>query len=365
MRLRSLRSLVFFGLAFLLGGWIIPNLRVSWGGPQAHASPFGEPDLSRLNPEEVYARAAAIAGRSVVNIDTEKRVRVRSLFFDDDDFFGGPRYRRVAGSGSGVIVSSDGDILTNAHVVEGADTIAVTLPDGRQFKGRVIGSDHSTDVALVKVDGSNLPAAHIGTSQGLVPGQIAVAIGNPLGLRFTVTHGIVSALGRPIKLGDRVYENLIQIDCPINPGNSGGALVDRNGQVIGINTLVAEAANGVGFAIPIDTAQRIASELRKYGKVKRPWTGLYCGPVTPDIQRYFGLDRAEGAFVEGVVPDSPADQAGIRRGDILLEMNGQKVRDDDDLRHMTEKLKIGQKVTVRIRRGDQMGAGEMTIRESP
>lgn len=348
--------------AFLAGGLILPNLRVSWSGPKALANPGSEVDPSAIAPEEIYARAAAVGGRSVVNIDTTKNVRVGDRF--DELFFGGPRYQKVAGSGSGVILNEQGDIVTNAHVVEGADTIRVTLPDGRQFRGSVVGADHSTDVALVKISGKDLPVAKIGSSKGLIPGQMAVAIGNPLGFRFTVTHGIVSALGRPIKYEDRVYENLIQTDCPINPGNSGGALVDRLGRVIGINTLVVEA-NGVGFAIPIDTAVRIAAQLKQYGKVKRPWTGLYCGPITRDIQEYFGLESRDGAIVAGVAPNSPAAEAGIQRGDILLSIDGQKVADEDAVRKLTEKLRIGDKIRIRIQRGDRQGDATLTLAEAP
>lgn len=354
------RTAVLILVAFAVGGLLLPNLRVSWNGPAAMANP---PDLSRLSADEVYARAAAQAAPAVVNIDTEARVRVRGFFLDDDMF--GPRFRRVSSSGSGVVVSADGDIITNDHVVGNAEKIAVTMPDGRKLTGRVIGSDHSTDVALIHVDGGNLPTARLGTSHGLIPGQLAVALGNPLGLRFTVTHGIVSALGRPVKIGDRVYENLIQTDCAINPGNSGGALVDHDGKVIGINALVMEAANGVGFAIPIDTALRIAKELKQYGKVKRPWTGIFAVAVNESIRRYFGLARAEGAIVEGVVPGSPADQAGIERGDIIIELDGKAIRDDDDLRHITEALRIGSRTRIVVMRGDQRAPVDLQIRESP
>src|SRR5437016_9499433 len=199
-RLARFDLVVIVALAFVLGGWVMPNLHVSWREPVAQAKGT---DITTISPDEVYARAAAVAGPSIVNIDTESRVRVRSFF--DDDSFGGPRYRRVSSSGSGVLVSADGEIITNEHVVGNAESIKVTLPDGRAMNGRVLGVDHSTDVALIKVDGANLHPAKIGTSQGLIPGQLTVALGNPLGLRFTVTHGIVSAMGRPIKIGDRVY----------------------------------------------------------------------------------------------------------------------------------------------------------------
>jgi S1-C subfamily serine protease len=175
----------------------------------------------------------------------------------------------------------------------------------------------------------------------------------------------VSALGRPVNLEGRVYENLIQTDCAINPGNSGGALVDRVGRVIGINTLVSEAANGVGFAIPVDTAMRIVAELRKHGKVIRPWTGLISEPVTENIAAYYGLANLEGALVAGVYRDSPGHRAGFRRGDIITDLDGKRVKDDTDFRHRIEKMKIGQTVTIAIRRGDQTGKGELTLEEAP
>ncbi len=347
--------------AFLLGGIVVPNVRLRW--EPAHAAPAAVNPVLQA-PEEVYARAAALAGPSVVNIDTEGRVRVRSLF-DEDFLLGGPRYQRVTTSGSGIILNPYGDIVTNEHVVGNADSIKVTLEDGHQYTGRVVGTDHSTDVAVIHIAANNLPAARLGSSQQLVPGQLAVAIGNPYGLRFTVTHGIVSATGRPVKVQDRIYENLIQTDCAINPGNSGGALLDREGRVIGINTLVMDAANGVGFAIPIDTAERIVRELKKYGKVKRAWTGIYAGPVTQSIRRYLGIQEDGGAFVEGVVPGSPADEAGVQRGDIVMELGGKHVTDDDSLRRITEGLHIGEKTTIKVFRGNQRAAGEITLREAP
>jgi serine protease Do len=363
MKTGYLRSLLILGGAVVAVGMVIPNLRLTWREPRAVATPPGGVDPASIHPEEIFARAAALASPSVVNIDTERRVRLRGSLLEEEFF--GPRYQRVAGSGSGVIINAEGDIITNEHVVAGAERIVVTLADGRQFDGRVVGGDRRTDVALIKIAGDKLPVAKLGSSAKLIPGQISVAIGNPLGLRFTVTHGIVSALGRPIRVGDRIYEDLIQTDTAINPGNSGGALVDREGKVIGINTLVDQQAHGIGFAIPIDTAMRIVKQLKQYGKVKRPWTGLYTMPITRIIQVRFGVDFTEGAFVQGLDRGSPADEAGILPGDVVLELNGQRVRDPESLRQIVDRLRIGQTVPIIVYRQGERLKGEITLREAP
>jgi serine protease Do len=365
MKLTTGRWVTLVAIALGMGIWIAPYVRVSWREPDADAQQAARNnDTQPLPAEEIYARAARIGGRAVVNIDTEQRVRTRRYNWFGDELLGPPR-SVPAGTGSGVIINAEGDVVTNQHVVEGADRIIVTLQSGQKFDGKLVGADRSTDIAVVRIKGDHLPVATLGTAKSLVPGQIAVAIGSPLGLRFTVTQGIVSALGRPVRAGDRVYENLIQTDCAINPGNSGGALVDREGRVIGINTLVAASANGVGFAIPIDVAARIADELRRNGKIRRPWTGMYTAPVTPYIAQRLGVDSTEGAFVQGVVPGSPADEAGISAGDIVVEFDGRKVTSDEDLRHATERLKIGQKVPIAIVRDGERLKGDLILAEAP
>jgi serine protease Do len=372
-RLSARRSLIPIAAAFVLGGLILPNLRVSWVGPSSQAqtgtsglgvSPSAPQPLSQ---EEVYARAAQAVYKAVVNIDRTQRVRVRGFF--DDEYVDGPRFREARNSGSGVIISKDGYILTNEHVVGGRDeagkSITVTMTDGRKLQGTVIGADHETDVALIKVEDNNLPAATMGTSQGLTPGQMAVAIGNPLGLRFTVSHGVVSALGRPVTIQDRIYRDLIQHDALINPGNSGGALVDIHGQLIGINTLVAQEAQGIGFAIPIDTALKVADELKRNGKVKRPWIG--CVVTTNDaffVQRY-GLPDVRGVVVRGVYRGGPAAEGGIEAGDVITKINGQPVRSEEEFRTVERRLKIGDKVEVELHRQDTRASGSVTVGEAP
>jgi S1-C subfamily serine protease len=254
-------------------------------------------------------------------------------------------------------------------VNEAGKSIKVTLNDGtwRTFPGKVIGADHTTDVALVHIDASNLPAAQMGTVKGLVPGQIAVAIGNPLGYRFTVTQGVVSALGRPVNDDQegRVYENLIQTDCAINPGNSGGALVNIDGQVIGINTIVASQAQGIGFAIPIDTALSVATDLKRYGRIKRPWLGMVVISNTHELAAANGLPDAEGVVAIQFERDGAGATAGPHRGDVIIKVSGKPIRSDDDYKAVEKQLKIGQQVTIELLRDNTKMSGKLTVGEAP
>jgi len=375
MESKKVRSLLIFAVAFLLGGLVLPHIRISWRVPDSAAQPGGTglgiapaPPANGLSPEEVYARAAQAASKSVVNIDTVQRVRVQGFF--DDLFAMPPRYRERSNSGSGVIISKDGYILTNEHVVGGRDEtgkkILVTMSDGRKLEGVVVGADHTTDVALVKIDGNNLPAVQVGTVRGLIPGQMVVAIGNPFGLRFTVTNGVVSALGRPItNMDGRIYPDLIQHDALINPGNSGGALVNLKGQLIGINTLVDGRGQGIGFAIPVDTALRVADELKRFGKIKRPWLGLIVTTNNAYFVERYGLPDTEGAVVRGIYRDGPAVDTGLEVGDVIVRLDGQPVRSEDDLKAIERKLRIGQRVEIEVRRYDQRARGTIVVGEMP
>lgn len=372
------KTALFVVCAFVLGGLLLPHLRMSWQMPASRAeAPAADglgvapgPPQKALAPDEIYARAAQAAYKSVVNIDTTQRVQVRS--FLDDDFFGfgggSPRYTENLSKGSGVIISADGYILTNEHVVGGRNvagrTIQVTMTDGRKFSGTVVGADHTSDVALVKVDGHALPAAKIGTVRGLVPGQMVVAIGNPFGLGFSVSHGVVSALDRPVAVQDRLYPKLIQHDALINPGNSGGALVGLDGQVLGINTLVSTEGQGIGFAIPIDDALKVADQLKQYGKIKRPWLGLVVSSNSPDLVA-MGLPNVQGAVVRGVYPSGPAADLGLDRGDVITKVDGQRVRSEDEFKAVERKLRIGQTVPIEVMRGDTQAAGKLTVGEAP
>lgn len=374
VRRSRIRGVLLLIGAFVLGGLVLPNLHITWREPDSQAQTGAVLGVAPAAPQqglsevESYARAAQIAGPAVVNIDMRRRVRVAPDFFEDD-WMAGPRFREAASEGSGVIINASGDILTNEHVVGAVNEtnrkIQVTLMDGRKFDGTVIGSDHATDVALVHIAGSNLKPAKIGTVRGLVPGQMAVAIGNPYGFRFTVTHGVVSALDRPVPVEDRVYERLIQTDCAINPGNSGGALVNLQGQVIGINTVVLSSAQGIGFAIPIDTALRVAEELKRYGRVKRPWLGLAVMTNSTPIAQRFGLPNAAGVVVARIYQRSPGQEAGIQPGDVITKIDGQPVRTEEDYRTIEKKLRIGQKLEMELLRGDQKGTGRITVGEAP
>ncbi len=355
-------------------GFLGHNLRVTWAPNTGYAQSGAGLGLSpgpaptTLGTAEIYARAAQSVYKAVVNVDLTQRVRVRGFFFEDE-FFGEPRYREAQSHGSGVIITKDGYVLTNQHVVgdanQAANRITVSLTDGRRMPGTVVGADRTTDVALVKVDGKNLPTAPIGTVRGLVPGQMVVAIGNPLDLRFTVTNGVVSALNRPIAIEDRLYSDLIQHDALINPGNSGGPLVNMAGQVIGINTLIRPDAQGIGFAIPIDTALKVADELKRFGKVKRPWLGLIAMSNNRYLIERFGLPDTEGAVVRGVYRGGPVVDLGLEQGDVITKLAGKAVKSEEDFKTIERSLKIGEMVDIEWRNGERLLKGRVKVGEAP
>lgn len=368
-----MKRLLWFVITAIAVLLVLSNVRVEWRPSLTLAqqsSGLGvkpaEP-AKELGPHEVYARAAQAVYRSVVNIDLTQRVRVRSLF---DEFFDmGPRYREAQSHGSGVIITRDGYILTNQHVVgdvgEAGRQITVSLTDGRRMAGTVVGADLQTDVALVKVEGRDLPTAPIGTVRGIVPGQMVVAIGNPLDLRFTVTNGVVSALNRPIQVGERLYSDLIQHDALINPGNSGGPLVNMSGQVIGINTLIRSDAQGIGFAIPIDTALSVANELKRYGKVKRPWLGVVVTTNNALFVRRYGLPDVRGVVVRGIYRGSPAAEAGLEPGDVITRVGERAVRTEDEFKAAERSLRIGSRVELEWYAGEEVIRRRVTVGEAP
>ncbi|RMF95526.1 MAG: Do family serine endopeptidase [Candidatus Schekmanbacteria bacterium] len=251
--------------------------------------------------------------------------------------------------GSGVIIDKDGYILTNNHIVEGSSTINVSLASGEEYKARIVGKDIKTDIALIKIDANRkLPAAKLGDSDLLQVGEWVMAIGNPYGLEETVTVGIVSAKGRVVGAGP--YDNFIQTDSPINPGNSGGPLVNKRGEVVGINTLIFKGVQNLGFAIPINLAREVFQQLKERGRVVRGWLGVYIQKVLPEMVEFFKIDKPAGALVSEVTPNGPADKAGIKRGDIIINFDGVDIKDSNDLPLIVARRRVGKKVNVTVMR---------------
>jgi S1-C subfamily serine protease len=328
--------------------------------------------LSATNPNFI-ADAVQEVGPAVVRIDSSRTVATRTPEGLNDPFFQRfwgrsgaptpPSTQVERGTGSGFIVEADGMILTNAHVVDGADQVTVTLKDGRNFTGRVLGTDPVTDVAVVKIDANGLPVAELGDSNQLQPGEWAIAIGNPLGLDNTVTAGIISATDRSsaqVGVPDRRV-GFIQTDAAINPGNSGGPLLNEQGQVVGMNTAIIGGAQGLGFAIPINTAQRIADELIADGRVEHPYIGIEMATITPQLKSTLNSDpnsqltveEDEGVLVVRVMPNSPAATAGIRAGDVILRIGNETVSDSETVQRVVENSGIGQDLAVELRRNGE------------
>lgn len=261
----------------------------------------------------------------------------------------------VQGVGSGVIADSGGYILTNAHVVSGAERLEITLDDGRKFAGKVVGADEMFDIAVVKISAKNLPVPKFGDSDALQTGQVVIAIGNPLGLAGgpTVTVGVISSVNRSIQTEQGMVEGLIQTDAAINPGNSGGPLVDSEGRVIGMSTAMIPYAQGIGFAIPINIAMKILEDVVKYGEVRRPWIGISGIDITKKVVAYYNLPTENGIIVMNVMPKSPAGRSGIRRGDILVAVNGKRIGTMQDLIREMWKIGIGKKIKLEIIRSDK------------
>ena len=308
------------------------------------------------------AGIAREVGPAVVKIST-LRERVYYTFF----------FERITqqeqGLGSGVIFDRRGFVLTNFHVIEEAKEIGVVLSDGREFAATVVGGDYYTDLAVLKIDGENLPCATLGDSDVVQVGELAVAIGNPFGFDNTVTAGVVSALERsvPLDAEQGLYlENLIQTDAPINPGNSGGALADERGTVVGINTAIYEAAQGIGFAIPVNTARQIATELMEFGKVRRPWIGITrVWVITPQVARDYRLGIDYGLAIAGYVRQSPAGLAGIRRGDIITSAGGIATKSVADLKEAVNSVGIGGRLELEIYRDGRTHALSVNVDEAP
>lgn len=259
----------------------------------------------------------------------------------------------VRGVGSGIIADADGYILTNAHVVNESEALEITLDDGRKFRGDVVGADQMFDVAVVKIEALNLPVPKFGNSDEIEAGQVAIAIGNPLGLAGgpTITTGVISAANRTIQAENGIVEGIIQTDAAINPGNSGGPLVDSEGRIIGINTAMIPFAQGIGFAIPINIARKILDDVILYGEVRRPWLGITGIDITKKVVEYYKLPVESGVVVMGVVSKSPAERDGILKGDILISVDRGKIGTMQDLIREIWKAGVGKKILLEVLRG--------------
>ncbi|MFO1475466.1 MAG: DegQ family serine endoprotease [Verrucomicrobiota bacterium] len=366
---------------YLMAGLMALAEGRSWG---AGAVPDFKTDNSPINreghPASSYAPIIKKASPSVVNIYSSRTVRMPRMRNPFGGGGGDPFFRRFFGQpddgqdpsgpdnrqaptrkeqslGSGVIVSPDGYILTANHVVDGADDVKVGLTDeGKKFTAKVIGTDRATDVAVLKIEGKDLPAITITDSDKLEVGDVVIAIGNPFGVGQTVTMGIVSAVGRQA-VGINQYENFIQTDAAINPGNSGGALIDTAGRLVGINTAIFSRSGGnegIGFVVPVNLAKSVMERLIKYGKVTRGYLGVRLQPdITPELAEEFKLPDTSGAMVTEVTPDSPGAKAGLQSGDVIRELNGKKVTDMRQLRLTVSQTAPGTKVELKILRGEE------------
>jgi S1-C subfamily serine protease len=385
----SLRQTILYGALLAIGGcagWV-GSQSLNDTRPETLAMPspvLVSPVVSQLPPippqsgqgdRNFIAAAVEKVGPAVVRIDAARTVSRRlpddlpnplRRFFGED---GSPRERVERGTGSGFLITSDGHVITNAHVVDGADRVIVTLKDGRELRGRVVGSDPVTDVAAVKIDATSLPTVTLGSSNNLIPGQWAIAIGNPLGLDNTVTAGIISATGRSssqVGIPDRRVR-FIQTDAAINPGNSGGPLLNDKGEVIGVNTAIRANAQGLGFAIPIETARRIAEQLFTRGKVEHPFLGIQMVDLTPDLKERINQENEfnlkiqadRGVLIVQVMDGAAAAQAGLQPGDVLLKVKNVPVLTATDVQEQVETSKIGEPVKVEFNRGGQIQTTEV------
>ncbi|RKD25724.1 peptidase S1 [Ammoniphilus oxalaticus] len=327
--------------------------------------------LMETTGSNVIADMLDLAGPAVVKIETESTRRGssnRDLFFRH--FFGEdyqiPQQERTTQSlGTGFIISKDGYILTNHHVVNGAQQIKVNMSGAEQkYTAKVIGQDPELDLAVLKIDaGKELPILELGNSDQIRVGEWSVAIGNPYGLDHTVTVGVISAKQRPLNIGQARFKDLLQTDASINPGNSGGPLLNLSGEVIGINTAINAEGQGIGFAIPINTVQEVLDDLINKGKVARPWLGISMQDLTPELARYLEVDVKEGAVIGFVSEGSPAEKAGLAQGDIIVEIDKQKVTSSEQLAEIIGNAKVGDRHQLLLLRNGQMNTVSVTIGE--
>ena len=376
-------AIVVAGIIFVIGAAIGAGLS-SWTGRSVSGSSRGIPVYVTKEAEAAgvdagmgFAHVFQPALPAVVSITSSRVVKAPQMpFFDNpffQQFFGGqiprgPQQQRETGLGSGVIISPDGYILTNNHVVEQATDIKVMLLDRRQLSGTVVGTDPKTDIAVVKIAATGLPTLRIGDSSRLQVGDYAFAIGNPFGVGETATMGIISATGRN-GLSIEDYEDFIQTDAAINPGNSGGALMNARGDLIGINTAILSGGSGgnqgIGFAIPINMAKYVMEQILKHGKVVRGYIGVGVQEVTPDLSKAFHVPPEKGALVGSVEPNSPGAKAGLQRGDVIEELNGQPVQGPNELRLKIATMAPGTTVQLKVNRSGETRDVPLTLSEAP
>ncbi|MEA5512852.1 HhoA/HhoB/HtrA family serine endopeptidase [Nodularia sp. UHCC 0506] len=365
---------VLLGVTLTVSTWqVLPS--------QAEPAPYAETTVAQQSPANAAIGSTSFVtaavnrvGTAVVRIDTERTITRRIDPFMEDPFFrrffgdGFPQQmpsEQLRGLGSGFIIDKGGLVLTNAHVVDKADKVTVRLKDGRTYEGKVQGIDEVTDLAVVKINpDKDLPVADLGSSDAVQVGDWAIAVGNPLGFDNTVTLGIVSTLKRSsaqVGIADKRLD-FIQTDAAINPGNSGGPLLNERGEVIGINTAIRPDAMGIGFAIPIDKAKAIALKLQRDGKVIHPYLGVQMVTLTPELAKQNNTDpnspiqipEINGVLVMRVVPDSPAASAGVRRGDVIVQIDREPVTSADKLQNLVENSRLGQLLQVKVQRGNQI-----------
>ncbi len=376
----------YFGAAFILVLGVIVGLvlssRLNITSPLPAKSQISSKSIDILTQlSEAQSEVAAVATPSVVNISTTRVIKSRDEapydLFDDPffrRFFGdqfphpnAPKEHKEQSLGSGVIVSGDGYIVTNNHVIEKAQEIKVLLFNKKDYKAKVVGADPKTDIAVIKIDAKDLPALPWGDSDKLKVGETVFAIGNPFGLNQTVTMGVISAVGRA-NVGIADYEDFIQTDAAINPGNSGGALVNARGELIGINTAILSRTGGyqgIGFAVPSSMARQVMDSLVKYKKVVRGWLGVSIQEITSGLAEEFGVKDLKGALVSDVMKGSPAEKAGIKQGDVILQYDGKVVEDTGHLRNMVSQTPIGSKIKVKVFRRKKEIELDVVISELP
>ncbi len=377
----ALYALAFFSLGVYVHGALTKPAALGPGTARGlfALSPTSAPKERAGAPENPFVQVAEQVTPSVVNISTVRFGKGRTPselfrpfgnepFFRDffDRFFEGmPRRRQQSSLGSGVIIDKGGLILTNNHVIKDADEITVKFANKQEAKGKVVGTDPKTDLAVIRVSSKEeLPVATLGNSDALHVGEWAIAIGNPFGLDHTLTVGVISATGRS-EVGIAAYENFIQTDASINPGNSGGPLLNIRGEVIGINTAIVASGQGIGFAIPVNMARKVMDDLVRKGRVTRGWLGVGIQPLTPELAKSFGVSAEEGILVNHVMPKSPAEAAGLKTGDLILSLDGKPLKDPRQLQRIIAEAEVGKSIELTILREKEKRTLTIQVGEMP